>query len=138
MKVVNINWQKAMPIRHLVLWPNEAPEFCYVEGDEDAQHFGVLLDGDIICVASIYLESVESKLVARLRKFATLPSFQGKGAGSFMLENLVHSLKQQGVNYLWFDARESALNFYQRFGFSVKGERFYKNTVPYFKMHANL
>lgn len=140
MKIITLNWQETIPIRHRVLWPNEAPEFCQVEGDQDALHFGVTIDEEIICVASIYIENNPKATgkTARLRKLATLPDFQGKGVGSFMLEHLVSSLKKQSINYLWFDARESALKFYLGCGFSPFGERFYKKEVAYFKMHAKL
>ena len=55
-----------------------------------------------------------------------------------MLAFLIEDLKHFEVTHLWFDARESAIGFYQRFGFSVAGNRFYKDKVPYFKMGADL
>lgn len=140
MKVIKLNWEKTIPIRHIVLWPNETPEFCKVEGDEDASHFGVMIDNELVCVASVYLDSykTDSRKRARLRKFATLPAFQGNGVGSFMLEYIIETLKKKKINYFWFDARESALSFYNRFGFTATGECFYKKEVPYYKMHADL
>lgn len=47
-------------------------------------------------------------------------------------------IKIYGVEYLWLDARESAVEFYRRFGFAVLGERFYKKDVPYLKMDTEL
>ena len=134
MKVVKINWEETIPIRHKVLWPNEIPSYCKVEGDETAIHFGILIEGEICCVASIY----PNQQSVRLRKFATLQEFQGKKVGSFMLNYVIKELKASNVNYFWFDARESAEDFYNRFGFKIEGERFYKNTVPYVKMYMNL
>lgn len=134
MDVINLSGEETLPVRHKVLWPNESPEFCRVTGDDDAFHFGIMIDENIVCVASIYIDANR----ARLRKFATLPSFQGHGVGSFMLEHVITTLQKQGITYLWFDARESAIGFYRRFGFSTNGERFYKKEVSYFKMHAYL
>ncbi len=37
-----------------------------------------------------------------------------------------------------FDARESALDFYQRFGFISTDDRFYNSGVLYFKMNADV
>lgn len=105
-----------------------------VEGDEQAMHFAVMVDQKIVCVASLYIDNKS----ARLRKFATLKLFQGKGIGSCMLNHLIKNLKQQGINYLWFDARESAVGFYKRFGFHSSGELFYKSRVEYYKMHQHL
>jgi len=133
-QVIKLSWQQTIPVRHQVLWPKESPEFCQVEGDAEALHFGVILNEQIICVASLYLE----KNRARLRKFATLESYQGGGIGSLMLNHLIESLKMVDINYLWFDARASALPFYQRFGCTQSGDVFYKKTVPYYKMHIDL
>ena len=132
MKCLKIKPKDTLLIRHKVLWPNEPVEYCIVEGDETAWHFGVELDSSLVCVASLYLDGRS----ARLRKFATLPEYQGQGIGSFMLKSLIAELKSEGVEYLWFDARESALRFYERFGFSAFGERFLKKD-PYFKMHSH-
>jgi len=134
MRIQTLDWQQTIPIRHHVLWPNKEPEFCIVEGDKDATHFGAFVEEKLVCVASLYFNNN----TARLRKFATLPDYQGKGIGSFMLKFLVSELKTIGATQLWFDARESALGFYQRHGFEPFGERFYKGDVPYFKMRADL
>jgi len=136
MQIVTLTWQQTIPIRHQVLWPTEAPEYCKVEGDETALHVGVMVEDGLVCVASIYIE-VESK-TARLRKFATLAAYQGKGIGTHLIHHLIDILTKQGVAYFWFDARASALSFYQRLGFQTSSEVFYKNQVPFYKMHQNL
>ena len=134
MEIIELSWEDTIPIRHNVLWPNEAPEYCMVDGDEQALHFGIKKNDQLVCVASIYLERTS----ARLRKFATLNQFQGQGIGSFMLRHLIEKLKKKDVNYFWFDARESAMSFYNRLGFKSEGELFYKNEVSYFKMSAKI
>jgi len=134
LEIIEINWQETIPIRHQVLWPNEAPEFCIVDGDNQALHFAVVIKKQIVCVASIYIDGE----IARLRKFATLPQFQGQGIGSFMLEHLVKILKSKQMDSLWFDARETAVGFYNRLGFTTTGELFYKHKIAYYKMHADL
>jgi ribosomal protein S18 acetylase RimI-like enzyme len=114
------------------LWPTKPPSFCEVEGDDTAKHYGAYVDGELVSVASIYLDGSR----ARLRKFATLPSFQGKGIGSKVITHLVNELKESGISYLWCDARTSALGFYQRFGMEKQGEVFNKSGIPYYKMEV--
>ncbi|WP_375753668.1 GNAT family N-acetyltransferase [Vibrio sp. HN007] len=134
MKIRKISLEEALPVRHKVLWPNKPIEYCIVEGDDTGLHIGVELDGAIVSVASIYV----SDGVARLRKFATYPDYQGKGLGTSLIKFALDNLKSQNVDYFWCDARESAIGFYQRFGMTVSGERFYKGDVPYFKMGLSL
>jgi len=129
-----ISIEQALPVRHQVLWPSKPVEFCRVEGDDGARHYGAFASGQLVCVASIYI----CQDVARLRKFATLADFQGQGIGSAMLKHILGQLRQQGVACFWCDARETALGLYRRFGMQSEGERFYKSEVAYFKMALDL
>ncbi|MEZ8096940.1 GNAT family N-acetyltransferase [Photobacterium swingsii] len=130
MDIQRITWDQALSVRHTVLWPTKPPLFCKVEGDETAIHYGAFIDNNLVCVASIYIDDDS----ARLRKFATLPDFQGKGIGTKVIERAVEELKASGVCYFWCDARISALGFYQKFGFKVQGEVFKKSDVSYYQM----
>lgn len=133
-EIREIEWQETIALRHEVLWPNKKPEFCHVEGDEDAWHFGAFLSGTLVAVASVYPND-ES---ARLRKFATATEHQGKGIGRTVISYILTVLQNEGVTHFWCDARESALGFYERFGMKPLGERFFKGEVPYFKMSVQL
>jgi ribosomal protein S18 acetylase RimI-like enzyme len=134
MEICRISWEQTIPLRQSVLWPMKPPEYCHVEGDHDALHFGAFAKDELVCVASVYIKSGK----ARLRKFATKTDFQNQGIGSQMLTFILRTLKNTGVNFFWCDARESALSFYQRFGMQSYGERFYKADVSYFKMKVAL
>lgn len=133
-EIVRVSTDEVLPVRHQVLWPNRPISFCEVEEDDQAKHFGVKVDGRLVCVVSLYIKGG----AARLRKFATLPEFQGRGIGSQMLEALMDRVRTDGVHYLWLDARESAMDFYSRFGFKAEGERFHKGDIAYFRMSQQL
>jgi predicted GNAT family N-acyltransferase len=134
MDIRNISWEQTIPLRHTVLWPNKSAEYCHVEGDQGAFHFGAFINDKLVCVASVYLQSNK----ARLRKFATDTHYQNQGVGSKMLKHIVQSLQDTEARFFWCDARESALGFYKRFGMEASGERFYKGEVPYFTMEVPL
>lgn len=121
-------------IRHQVLWPDKEPDFCRVPDDELADHYGVYVDQQLVSVGSIYHKGDS----ARLRKFATLEYFQGQGLGSKLLHYILDELMQQGTQYFWCDARQTAIGFYQRYGMCVEGEPFIKSGIPYIKMAKNL
>jgi len=134
MEIRSISWKQTIPLRHSVLWPHKTAEFCHVEGDIDGLHFGAFIDGELVCVASVYLTLNK----ARLRKFATDINYQHQGIGSKILTHIIQSLKSIQVECFWCDARESALPFYQRFGMQACSERFYKADVAYYKMEVAL
>jgi GNAT superfamily N-acetyltransferase len=134
MEIRVITWEETIPLRQSVLWPNKPQENCHVDGDIDGLHFGAFIEEALVCVASVYLTSNK----ARLRKFATDTRHQHHGIGSQVLAHIIQSLKSRQVGHLWCDARESAIDFYKRFGMQTSGERFYKVDVPFFKMEVAL
>ncbi|SHG49646.1 GNAT family N-acetyltransferase [Cognatishimia maritima] len=126
-EIQSITAQETLPLRQKALWPGHLIEQSMVDGDETALHFGGYLDRKLVCVASLFHEPPG----IRLRKFATDPAFQGQGFGSQMLRQLLHEAQATGAKTFWFDARESALPFYQRNGYTPDGERFFKADIPY-------
>jgi ribosomal protein S18 acetylase RimI-like enzyme len=130
MEIRVISWEQTIPLRQSVLWPSKPETFCYVDGDVDGVHYGAFIGEALVCVASIYLTSNK----ARLRKFATDAKYQHQGIGSRMLVHIIQSLKNSPVDIFWCDARESAVEFYRRFGMNKCNERFYKAGEPYYKM----
>lgn len=134
MEIRDITWEQTIPLRQSVLWPNKPPEYCYVDGDNEGLHFGAFIEDTLVCVASVYLTLDKG----RLRKFATDIRYQHQGIGSNMLAFIIESLQSRQVKTLWCDARESALDFYKRFGMNASSERFYKDDVSFFKMEVAL
>ena len=138
MIIERISWQQTIPLRHTVLWPNKAPEFCHIDGDANAWHFGAFIDGELIAVASIYPAASGVDRSMRLRKFAIDESFQRKGIGSKMLNEIFAVMTANKLSSLWCDARESAIHFYEKNGMVKTGDRFYKSDVAYYKMTCDV
>ena len=134
LNIVQLSTEEVLPIRHTVLWPEKPLDFCKVKGDEEALHFGVLHNDNLVCVASIYI----NKNSARLRKFATLVPFQGQGLGSSLLKHIFDILKKQEVTHFWCDARVESAGFYAKLGLKTKGAQFYKSELPYIIMEKSL
>lgn len=130
----SISATDTLPLRHKVLWPDHPVAHSLVEGDSKALHFGGFADDKLVCVASLFQDGDN----IRLRKFATDPEFQGKGFGTQMLNHLLEVAKTKSASQFWFDARESALPFYERIGYAAEGERFYKGDVPYRRVTRSL
>ena len=62
MEICAISWEQTIPLRHSVLWPNKPPEYCHIDGDIDGLHFGVFVDGLLVCVASVYVTLNKARL----------------------------------------------------------------------------
>ncbi|MFT7388328.1 MAG: GNAT superfamily N-acetyltransferase [Candidatus Endobugula sp.] len=117
-------------VRQKALWPDKPLSFSSVDGDDDAQHFGYYAQEQLISVASIYSDKTQ----VRLRKFATLPSFQRCGVGSLLLTHIIEEVKTSGAHYFWCDARKNATGFHEKFGMNKESVIFYKSGIAYYKM----
>lgn len=115
------DFTEVLNMRHAVMWPEHPRDFSRVEGDATALHLGAFLDGKLVSVVSLY----ESENSLRLRKFATLPEFQGRGIGSRMLQKVIE-IAAKDHSRIWLGARLDAITLYKRFGFREFGQRYKK------------
>ena len=122
-------------LRHAVLWPDKPLAYVQLPDDAAGQHFGAVVGGAVVAVISLF---VGADGVARFRKFATYPAWQGRGLGTALLRHVLAAARAQGAHVLWCDARQNTLPFYQRFGLAPEGEVFHKGEVPYVRLSCLL
>lgn len=123
-----------LPVRHAVLWPDMSMDFCRVPEDAAGEHFACHVAAEIVSVASLFIEGE----TARLRKFATLPAWQGRGIGTAMLEYLFAQTRTRGVRYFWCNARLDATSFYARFGVQFETAPALSNGRPFVRMGVKI
>jgi ribosomal protein S18 acetylase RimI-like enzyme len=124
------------PIRHQVLWPDKPFDFVKVAEDESGFHFGVYAGPSLVSVISLFPDG-DSKSI-RFRKFATLEDHQGKGYGRELLLFAMKFAQSEGYEKIWCDARTEALGFYEKLGFTRLFDRFFKETIEYYKIERLL
>ena len=122
-------------LRHAVLWPGQPLAYVQLPDDAVGQHFGAFVGEELVAVISLF---VAADRVARFRKFATAPAWQGRGLGSVLLRHVVAAARAQGAHVLWCDARQATLPFYQRFDLVAEGAVFYKGDQPYLRLSRSL
>jgi predicted N-acetyltransferase YhbS len=93
----------------------------------DSWHLGAVdSKGSVIAISSFYREPCPIRpdvLSAFVLQFMAVdPSVQRQGIGSAVLETAIRRLRSSGTTLLWANARDIAVPFYQRFGFSVAEE----------------
>jgi predicted GNAT family N-acyltransferase len=67
----------------------------------------------------------------QLRQMAVKTGSQSSGAGRKILEFAEQVALQKGYSLLMMHARNVALGFYQKCGYTVKGEEFMEVTIPH-------
>lgn len=110
------------PLRHRVLRAGRPLEDAIWEGDEAARHFLLRWAGDVVAVATVMRRDFPDGEGPRwqLRGMAVGPEHQGKGLGAELLAGIEAAVGEP----LWCNARDSALPFYEKQGWEVRGEGF--------------
>jgi len=97
-------------------------------GDNDSNtiHLGAFKNGNLIAVSSFMKASKEDFKGEQyqLRGMATLPEFQGLGAGKLMMLEAFDIFKNLKIDCLWCNARIIAVDFYKKLGFQTFGNVF--------------
>ena len=155
LSVRRISAEQTLPLRMAVLRAGRPQSECEFPGDEDELtfHAGAELDGRIVSIASMYLESRPADAAGgvepgpdhaagtawRLRGMATEPGLRNSGAGRAALEACEAHAREHGATLLWCNARTPAIGFYERMGWIAYGEEFDIPTAgPHYVMERPL
>ena len=69
---------------------------------------------------------------AKMERFAVLKKYRGKGVGEALVKYTLDKLKDN--DFIYLNAQESVIKFYEKYGFEVVGSRFYEADIPHRKM----
>ena len=74
----------------------------------------------------------------RLRQMAVQKNLQGKGIGESIMNFAENLARDKGYKTLMMHARDTAIGFYERFGYKVKGDGFVEVNIPHHIMEKRL
>lgn len=116
-------------VRQEVLRKGKPIETCHFNGDDDTTttHFGLFENENIIGVVSVFKTNsllFLEKTQFQIRGMAVLENFQSKGYGEQLLKAAEKFCWQEKANLIWFNAREKAVSFYKKSGYTVLGDSF--------------
>jgi GNAT superfamily N-acetyltransferase len=80
----------------------------------------------------------EDEKTLRLRQMAVLSGLQGKGVGRVLMQFAENIARDRGFKVLMMHARKTAVGFYEKLGYKIKGEEFEEVTIPHFTMVKDL
>jgi len=131
-------------VRHPVLRAGKPIESCVFKGDnlDTTIHTGIFVKDKLVGVCS-FLKNNHNLIPAtsqyQLRGMAILENFQGLGLGKTILNYSELQLKNKGINAIWCNAREIAVNFYKKNGYQTTGKPFnIKDIGLHYMMHKIL
>jgi len=121
--------EDTLPIRNDILRGGKLSlNECRFPGDdsEGAFHLGYFDNKKLVCIATFHPKNYEgyNGKGYQLRGMATLPAYRGRGIGNQVVNFAIVYLRGQKANYVWCNARKSALKFYADLGFEVISDEF--------------
>ncbi len=88
-------------------------------------------------LACCLLTKVDNATV-KLRQMAVQNNLQGKGIGASIMSFAENVARDKGFKKLMMHARDTAIGFYEKFDFKVKGNEFVEVNVPHHVMEKRL
>jgi predicted GNAT family N-acyltransferase len=74
----------------------------------------------------------------RLRQMAVQKNRQGLGIGESMMQFAENIARDRGFKKIVMHARETAIGFYERYGYKTKGDEFIEVNIPHRVMEKKL
>ncbi len=116
---------------------------CKFEGDFDVNtfHLGVYEGRELVCTGTFMNHNYEKLKGSQfqLRGMATLPSARGKGYGKLLLDFSTNELRKLNICFLWCNAREIAVKFYEKNQFKIIGDQFRVHQIGvHYKMYKKI
>jgi len=130
------------PLRLEVLRAGMVNQTVYFDGDDDPTtiHLGAFDQDQNNVGVSTWMQRpfplAEEHKALQLRGMATAVNVQGKGIGALLLVAGQSHGREIGAHLIWANARDAALNFYNRHGYSTVGEGFIETVtqLPHHKV----
>ena len=125
--IKEISASETYPLRQEILRKGSSLSVNF-SGDCDSTtfHLGVYENNTLIAISS-YIKTSNTlfpEAQYQLRGMATLPSVRGRGMAKHMVTHAIKILKSNNIATLWCNARETAMGFYVKLGFTEVGAPF--------------
>ena len=117
---------RILELRHAVLRADLPKESARFDGDEAPGTIHVAAcQGDLVVGCATYVrQGFEGEDAYRLRGMATAPQWQRHGLGHRLLTHAEELLRNDPIRLRWCNAREPAIGFYLKEGWTVVSELF--------------
>lgn len=108
-----------------------------ISQEYDQEHFGCYHTDSHELVGCLLLRPLTEKAI-KMRQVAIRPDLQGHGLGRFMVENSESWSRKHGFEVMELHARLTAVPFYERMGYTKKGNIFQEVGLDHYYMSKNM
>lgn len=102
--------------------------------DETSRHVLGIVDGEAVATARWRAVAYEDEIVAKLERFAVLPSYRGEGRGTQLVDAVIDDARNAGFDTFLIHAQAHLEDWYERLGFASTGPSFEEAGMPHVEM----
>jgi GNAT superfamily N-acetyltransferase len=129
LEIREINASATLTLRKQLLRPHLSAKECIYPGDDDltSYHLGAFIDNELIGIVSIYqkgLPDLKHQCGFQFRALALVEASRNKGYGLTLLHAVEKFARDKGADYLWANARITAINFYRKASYIIDDNEF--------------
>ncbi len=128
-KIECINAEATYSIRKAVLRKGKTWSSCLFEGDNltSTVHYGLFVNKELAGIISLFenkFGNFTNQNQLQIRGMAVLESHQKKGFGHLLVIKAEEYAKTKEMEVIWFNARETAVGFYEKLGYQIIDKSF--------------
>ena len=118
--------------REVFIEERQVPERMeWDEDDDTATHFLARIDGEYVACARLATDG-------KIGRMAVLRPYRKRGIGYQLLQHVIAHARHKACPSLYMHAQTSALAFYEKAGFTARGEVFMEAGIPHREMFLKL
>ncbi len=130
-------YKQMVQLRYQILRQPLGLTFSTEELDEEKNDILIAAFDDDDMLGCCMLVPVDNNTL-RVRQMAVNGNLQGKGIGASIMAFAENLARDKGYRNLVMHARDSAIGFYEKFGYKLKGDPFTEVNLPHHVMEKRL
>lgn len=130
-------YQQVLKLRDEILRKPLGLTFSNAELEKEKTNIHIAAFEDERMLGCCMLVEEEPGMV-RLRQMAVVNDVQGKGIGRALMQFAENLARDRGYKIITMHARKNAQGFYEKMGYTKKGEEFTEITIPHVVMEKEL
>lgn len=131
------DYQKVIQLRYSILRAPLGLNFSQDDLDKEKDHIHIASFEDDELLGCCMLTKVDHHTL-QLRQMAVKDNLQRKGIGASIVSFAESIAKDKGYRRIIMHARDTAIGFYEKFGYKVKGDPFTEVNLPHHVMEKNI
>jgi predicted GNAT family N-acyltransferase len=131
------DYQKAIQLRYSILRAPLGLNFSQEDLDKEKDHIHIASFEDDELLGCCMLTKIDPHTL-QLRQMAVKDNLQRKGIGASIVSFAENIAKDKGYRRIIMHARDTAIGFYEKFGYKVKGDEFTEVNLPHHVMEKNI